>query len=90
MSEEPNLGDVAYRWHQIMFRLDEMDEMVTIGLTEDEADSIDEERLALVEELKRVEARLGAASVERLRSGHENDRAYARQKRQMDEEAGSS
>ena len=89
MSEESSHGDVVYRWHQIMFRLDEMDEMVTIGLTEDEAGSIDEERAALAAELRRVEAQLDGASVERLRSGHENDRAYARQKRQMDEEASS-
>jgi len=89
MSEEPGLSDVVYRWHQIMFRLDEMDEMVTIGLTEDEAGSIDEERSALAGELKQVEAQLGAASVARLHRGHENDRAYARQKRQMDEEASS-
>ncbi len=72
-----------------MFRLDEMDEMVTIGLTEDEAGSIDEERMALAQELKQVETQLGAANVERLRNGHENDRAYTRQRRQMDEEAGS-
>ena len=62
MNEEPSLSDVIYRWHQIMFRLDEMDEMVTIGLTEDEAGSIDEERSALAGELKQVEAQLGAAS----------------------------
>jgi len=89
MSEEPSLSDVIYRWHQIMFRLDEMDEMVTIGLTEDEAGSIAEEGAALAQELKQVETQLGAARVERLRNGHEHDRAYARQRRQMDEEAGS-
>jgi hypothetical protein len=55
MSEEPSLSDVIYRWHQIMFRLDEMDEMVTIGLTEDEAGSIAEEGAALAQELKQVE-----------------------------------
>lgn len=89
MSEEPSLRDIIYRWHQIMFRLDELDEMVTIGLTEDEAGSIDEERAALAGELKRVEAQLGAPGVDGLRNGHEHDRAYARQKRQVDEEASS-
>ena len=89
MSDLMDAGGVIYRWHQIMFRLDEMDEMMVIGLTEDEVDAIDAERRSLAEELRRLEAQLGGASVDQLRNAHEHDRAYARQKRQMDEEASS-
>ena len=85
----PSIEDVIYRWHQIMFRLDELDEMVVTGLTEEEAGALDDERAGLGRELAAVEAHLGAASVGRLRAGHEHDRAYARQMRQMDEEASS-
>ena len=86
MDEVPTLEELVYRWHQIMFRLDEIDEMLVTGLTEDEAGALDTERAGLESELSRLEAALGGASVTRLRGAHELDRAYARQMRQMEEE----
>lgn len=80
---------MVYRWHQLMFRQDELDEMVVTGLTEDEAGALDAERARIGRELVAIEGFLGAASVARLKAAHEHDQAYARQRRQMDEEAGS-
>jgi hypothetical protein len=89
MSEAGGSDDVAYRWHQIMFRLDELDETVATGMTEDEAGALDDERASLLRELQAVEGRLGTQNSAALRAAHEHDRAYARQRRQIDEEAGS-
>lgn len=89
MSEE-TVTEVIYRWHQIMFRLDEMDETVVRGVTEDEAANFDAERADLQRELAEAESRLGLARVSRLKASHELDSAYARQMRQMDEEKGES
>lgn len=89
MSDE-TVTEVIYRWHQIMFRLDEMDEIVMTGLTEEEAANFDAERSDLQRELTDLEQRLGVARVGRLKASHETDRAYARQMRQIDEEKSSS
>lgn len=79
--------DTRYRWHQVMFRLDEMDEISANGLAEEEAAAFEAERTALSHELLlRLEPRLGPAEVECLRLAHERDRAYAHQVRQMEEE----
>jgi hypothetical protein len=86
MAEAPTLEELVYRWHQVMFRLDEIDEMLATGLTEDEAGALDAERANHDRELAAIEGQLGDASVTRLRRGHELDQAYARQMRQMDEE----
>ena len=86
MSED-NVNEAVYRWHQIMFRLDEMEEMVERGLTEEEQAAFDVERRGLGEELAVIEARLGSARLLRLKSSHESDRAYARQMRAMEEES---
>lgn len=81
------LADIRYRWHQVMFRLDEMDEISANGLPEEEAAAFEAERTALSHELLlRLEPRLGPAEVERLRLAHERDRAYAHQVRQIEEE----
>lgn len=87
MSDE-TVPEVIYRWHQVMFRLDEMDEVVAAGVTEEEAGNFDAERSALERELSEVEGRLGVSRVARLRASHELDRAYARQMREQDEEKG--
>ena len=82
------LADARYRWHQVMFRLDELDELAASGVTEDEVAAFEAERTALSHELLlRLEPQLGPAEVEELRLAHERDRAYARQVRQMEEEA---
>lgn len=86
MSDEPTFTDVVYAWHRIMFRLDELDETEAVGMTEDEASALAAERAALQQELAEVEAQLGHARVSGLRASHELDRAYDRQRRQMDEE----
>ena len=81
------LAEIRYRWHQVMFRLDEMDEIAARGLVEEEAAAFEAERNALSHELLlRLEPQLGPAEVERLRLAHERDRAYAAQLRQMEEE----
>lgn len=81
------LADVRYRWHQVMFRLDEMDEISANGVAEEEAAAFEAERTALSHELLlRLEPQLGPAEVEQLRLAHDRDRAYARQVRQMEEE----
>ena len=85
---EDTITEVIYRWHQIMFRLDEMDETIAAGLTEEEVGNLDAERADLKHELSEVETRLGVARVARLRASHELDRAYARQMRELDEEKG--
>lgn len=89
MSEE-SVTEIIYRWHQVMFRLDEMDEMIAAGVTEDEAGNFDAERSDLQRELSEVEGRLGVARVARLKASHELDRAYARQMRELDEEKGEA
>lgn len=86
MSEE-SFSDVVYRWHKLMFRLDEMEETAATGLTEEEAQAFEREREEIANELRSLEARLGQAHVSGLRAGHERDRAYARQMRQIDEES---
>ncbi len=86
MSDE-TFADVVYRWHRIMFRIDELDEAEATGMTEDEARALEAEHRALRLELAAVEARLGQARVSGLRTDHESDRAYDRQRRQIDEEA---
>jgi hypothetical protein len=83
---EETFEEVVYRWHELMFRLDELDELGAAGITEEEAAGFDRERQASKTELERLESRLGQASVSGLRAGHERDRAYAQQMRQMDEE----
>jgi len=69
-----------------MFRLDEMDEIAATGMAEEETEAFDGERAAIAAELLRLEARLGEAEVSGLRAGHERDRAYAQQVRQIEEE----
>ncbi|HET7292702.1 MAG TPA: hypothetical protein VFM88_09765 [Vicinamibacteria bacterium] len=85
MTEEA-FSDVVYRWHELMFRLDEMEETAASGVTEDEAQAFERERAEIQEELRGIEARLGEARVSTLRSGHEHDRAYAQQVRQIEDE----
>ena len=86
MSDE-TFEDVVYRWHKLMFRLDEMAEMAASGMTEEEAVAFEREREEIASELQALEARLGQARVSGLHAGHERDRAYAQQVRQIDEEA---
>jgi hypothetical protein len=87
---DDSLADVRYRWHQVMFRLDEMDEIAAHGVPEEEAAAFEAERNALSHELLlRLEPQLGPPEVERLRLAHERDRAYARQVRQIEEEGES-
>jgi hypothetical protein len=86
---DDNVGDVMYRWHQIMFRLDEMDEIVVTGLTEDESAAFEAEHVELRREVLELETRLGVARVGRLKAAHELDRAYARQAREEEEKGGS-
>ncbi len=69
-----------------MFRLDEMDEIAATGMTEEEAAAFERQREEVGSELRILEARLGQAQVSGLRVGHEHDRAYARQARQIEEE----
>jgi hypothetical protein len=85
---DQSVTEVIYRWHQIMFRLDEMDETVAAGVTEDEAGNFDAEGADLRREIGEIERRLGVARVARLRASHELDRAYARQIRELEEEKG--
>ena len=85
MSDE-TFESVVYRWHELMFRLDEMDEAAATGMAEDEVPAFDKERAAIAAELLALEARLGTARVSGLQAGHERDRAYARQLRQIEEE----
>lgn len=86
MSDE-SFAEVVYRWHQVMFRLDELDETEAVGMTVEEANALEAERVELQRELQAVEGRLGQAQLGGLRASHELDRAYARQMRQMEEEA---
>lgn len=86
MSDE-SFAQFVYRWHEIMFRLDELDETEAVGMTEDEASALAGERDALQQELRSVEGQLGNARVSGLRASHELDRSYAQLMRQMDEEA---
>jgi hypothetical protein len=83
---DETFADVVYRWHQIMFRLDELDETLATGMTEEESRSLEAEQQALRSEIASVEEKLGQAKVSGLRSGHEHDRAYDRQRRQMEAE----
>lgn len=69
-----------------MFRHDEMDALAACGMDEDEAIAFDRERGEIVEKLSALVARLEEAVVSALRAGHERDRAYARQLRQIEEE----
>lgn len=85
MSDE-SFAQVVYRWHEIMFRLDELDETEAVGMTEDEASALARERAALQQEIAEVEGRLGQARVGGLRASHELDRSYAQLMRQMSEE----
>ena len=85
MSDETFEG-IVYRWHQLMFRLDEMEEMAASGMTEEEAGAFDRERDEIATELRALETRLGQARISGLRADHERDRAYAQQMRQMEEE----
>lgn len=87
MSDEQSFAQIVYRWHEIMFRLDELDETEAVGMTEDEANALAGERRALQQELARVEGHLGQGRVCGLRTSHELDRSYARLMRQVDEES---
>lgn len=77
-------ADELYRWHELMWRLHDLDEHEAHGLPEDEVHAHDATRDALVEELGRLEAALGAEEVARLRRAHERDRAYRRQLHEME------
>jgi hypothetical protein len=83
---EDNVNDVVYRWHQLMFRLDELDEIAEAGVPEEEQAAHHDERERITREIGEIEAGLGTARVARLRSAHESDRAYARQMREMEGE----
>ena len=82
-----NHDALVYRWHELMFRLDDLDEVAASGMDDQEASAFDRERGEIVVELSAIEARLGDALVPGLRAGHERDRAYARQVRQIEEES---
>jgi hypothetical protein len=69
-----------------MWRLHDLDEHEARGLPVDEVRAHDAAREALVEELGRLEAKLGAAEADRLRRDHERDRAYWRQLHEMESE----
>jgi len=84
---DESFSEVVYRWHTIMFRLDELDEAEATGMTEDEARALEAEHVELRRELAAVEASLGQARVSGLRAAHESDQAYDRQRRQIEEEA---
>jgi hypothetical protein len=86
VSDEQSFAQVVYRWHEIMFRLDELDETEAVGMTEDESSALAGERASLQRELEAVEGQLGQARVSGLRASHELDRSYARLMRQVDEE----
>jgi hypothetical protein len=76
----------AYRWHQIVWRLDELDRLSADGVPVDEVASFDAERAALSAEAARIEGILGPEASARLRRSHTADRAYRRQLEEMDGE----
>lgn len=79
-------SNALYRWHELMWRLHDLDEHEAHGLPQDEVEAHDATRGALVEELGRLEGALGAEEVARLRQAHERDRAYRRQLHELDSE----
>lgn len=78
--------EAVYRWHQIVWRLDDLDRQSADGLPVDEVAAFDAERTALRAEIERLEEALGAELSARLRRSHEADRAYRRQLEEMDGE----
>jgi hypothetical protein len=89
MSSTPgDEADAAYRWRQLVWRLDEMDRQSADGLPVDEVSAFDAERAALGAEIARIEAALGPEPSARLRRAHEADRAYRRQLEEFDAEDG--
>ena len=76
----------AYRWHTIVWRLDELDRLSADGLPVDEVAAFDAERAALGAEAARIEEALGPEISTRLRRSHAADRAYRRQLEEMDGE----
>jgi hypothetical protein len=83
--ELENARDTIYRWHQLMWRLDEVDELSYNGVVEDEAVGFETERAAIREELAKIEAGILRDDVTRLHEAHATDRAYREQLREMEE-----
>ena len=78
----------VYRWHQLVWRLDELHVQSADGLPVEDVAAFDSERATLLAEIARLEDALGPERSARLRRGHEADRAYRRQLDEMEEDAG--
>jgi hypothetical protein len=78
--------EAVYRWHQLVWRLDDLDRRSADGLPVDEVASFDAEREALGAEIARIEKALGPEASTLLRRSHQADRAYRRQLEEMDAE----
>ena len=76
----------AYRWHQIAWRVDELDRLSANGLPLEEVAGFDAERAALDAEAARIEEALGPEASNNLRRSHAANRAYRRQLEEMDGE----
>jgi hypothetical protein len=76
----------VYRWHQVVWRMDELDRLSADGLPEDEVAAFDAERSALGAEAALLEETLGPETSARLRRSHAADRAYRLQLEEMDSE----
>ena len=79
-------ASAVYRWHQVVWRLDELDRLSADGLPIDEVAAFDAERADLAAEAAGIEAALGPEASSRLRRSHAADRAYRRQLEEMDGE----